>query len=57
MGRVVGITLIALGVYVFVSLIRHGREFRMRSRWMLVFAGFGAPGGAPPVDAGGRRDP
>ena len=39
MGRVVGITLIALGVYVFVSLIRHGREFRMRSRWMLVFAG------------------
>ena len=39
MGRIVGITLIALGVYVFVSLIRHGREFRMRSRWMLVFAG------------------
>jgi cytochrome c biogenesis protein CcdA len=39
MGRVVGVTLIALGVYVFVSLIRHGREFRMRSRWMLVFAG------------------
>ena len=39
MGRVVGITLIALGVYVFASLIRHGREFRMRSRWMLVFAG------------------
>jgi cytochrome c biogenesis protein CcdA len=39
MGRVVGVTLIVLGVYVFVSLIRHGREFRMRSRWMLVFAG------------------
>jgi high-affinity nickel-transport protein len=39
MGRVVGVTLIALGVYVFWSLIRHGREFRMRSRWMLVFAG------------------
>ena len=39
MGRVVGVTLIALGVYVFASLIRHGREFRMRSRWMLVFAG------------------
>ena len=39
MGRVVGVTLIALGVYVFVSLIRHGREFRMRSRWMLLFAG------------------
>lgn len=39
MGRVVGVTLIALGVYVFASLVRHGREFRMRSRWMLVFAG------------------
>jgi hypothetical protein len=39
MGWVVGVTLILLGVYVFVSLIRHGREFRMRSRWMLVFAG------------------
>ena len=39
MGRIVGITLIVLGVYVFVSLIRHGREFRMRSRWMLIFAG------------------
>jgi cytochrome c biogenesis protein CcdA len=39
MGRVVGVTLIVLGVYVFWSLIRHGREFRMRSRWMLLFAG------------------
>jgi high-affinity nickel-transport protein len=39
MGKIVGVTLIVLGVYVFVSLIRHGREFRMRSRWMLVFAG------------------
>jgi high-affinity nickel-transport protein len=39
MTRVVGVTLIALGVYVFVSLARHGRDFRMRSRWMLVFAG------------------
>lgn len=39
MGRIVGVTLLALGIYVFVSLIRHGREFRMRSRWMLVFAG------------------
>jgi cytochrome c biogenesis protein CcdA len=42
MGRVVGVTLIALGVYVFVSLVRHGREFRMRSRWMLLFAGIRA---------------
>ena len=39
MGRVVGVTLIALGVYVFYSLIRHGRDFRLRSRWMLVFSG------------------
>ena len=39
MQRVVGATLVALGVYVVVSLIRQGRDFRMRSRWMLVFAG------------------
>ena len=37
--RVVGATLLVLGVYVIVSLIRHGRDFRMRSRWMLVFSG------------------
>jgi high-affinity nickel-transport protein len=37
MGRVVGVTLIALGIWVFVSLARQGRDFRMRSRWMLVF--------------------
>jgi ABC-type nickel/cobalt efflux system permease component RcnA len=39
MTRIVGATLVLLGVYVFVSLIRHGRDFRLRSRWMLVFAG------------------
>jgi high-affinity nickel-transport protein len=39
MGRFVGLTLLVLGVYVFYSLLRHGRSFRMRSRWMLVFAG------------------
>ena len=38
MQRVVGATLVLLGVYVFVALVRHGREFRMRSRWMLIFA-------------------
>lgn len=40
MGRVVGVTLVVLGVWVFVSLYqyaRHGRAFRLRSRWMLVF--------------------
>jgi high-affinity nickel-transport protein len=39
MEPVVGVTLVVLGIYVFYSLIRHGRDFRMRSRWMLVFAG------------------
>ena len=39
MARVVGATLLVLGVYVFASLIRHGRDFRMRSRWMLIFTG------------------
>jgi hypothetical protein len=42
MGRVVGVTLIVLGAWVFVSLyqyVRYGREFRLRSRWMLVFDG------------------
>lgn len=42
MGRVVGLTLLLLGVWVFVSLFhyfRHGTEFRLRSRWMLVFDG------------------
>jgi High-affinity nickel-transport protein len=38
MTRIVGVTLIVLGVYVFVALVRHGREFRMRSRWMLIFS-------------------
>ncbi len=40
MGRVVGVTLVLLGIWVFVSLyqyLRHGTEFRLRSRWMLVF--------------------
>ena len=39
MGRIVGVTLVVLGVYVIVGLIRHGQDFRMRSRWMLIFAG------------------
>jgi hypothetical protein len=39
MGRIVGVTLVILGVFVIASLIRHGREFRLRSRWMLIFAG------------------
>jgi hypothetical protein len=41
MERVVGVTLIFLAVYLFYSLYRffRGGEFRLRSRWMLVFAG------------------
>jgi high-affinity nickel-transport protein len=42
MARVVGLTLLLLGVWVFVSLynyVRHGSAFRLRSRWMLVFDG------------------
>jgi high-affinity nickel-transport protein len=39
MGRIVGVTLLLLGGFVFWSLLRHGRDFRMRSRWMLLFAG------------------
>jgi len=52
MGRIVGVTLIVLGVYVFAALVRHGREFRMRSRWMLIFSGVH---GAYRTLRGGRR--
>ena len=34
-----GHALVVLGVYVIVGVARHGREFRMRSRWMLIFTG------------------
>jgi high-affinity nickel-transport protein len=39
MTRIVGVTLLLLGVYVTYSLVKHGRDFRLRSRWMLIFAG------------------
>jgi len=38
MERVVGATLVFLGVWVFVSLLRRGADFRLRSRWMLLFS-------------------
>jgi high-affinity nickel-transport protein len=37
MTRFVGLTLLALGTYVVVSLALRGREFRMRSRWTLLY--------------------
>ncbi|HEX7195498.1 MAG TPA: hypothetical protein VF364_01550, partial [Candidatus Limnocylindria bacterium] len=42
MGRVVGLTLVLLGVWVLFSVYRYarsGESFRLRSRWMLVFDG------------------
>lgn len=36
-GKIVGATLILLGLYVFYSLFKHGKNFRLKSRWMLVF--------------------
>ncbi len=42
MGRIVGITLVALGLWVMYSIYRYasaGERFRLRSRWMLVFDG------------------
>jgi high-affinity nickel-transport protein len=41
MSRVVGVTLIILGLWVFYSVyshLRHGTAFRLRSRWLLLFA-------------------
>ena len=41
MERIVGVTLIVLAAYLFFSIaqfFRGGTEFRLRSRWMLVFA-------------------
>lgn len=39
MGRVVGITLIGLGAWILIELLRKGRDFRLRSRWMLMISG------------------
>ena len=42
MGRIVGVTLVVLGVWVLYSVYRYartGEAFRLRSRWMLVFDG------------------
>jgi cytochrome c biogenesis protein CcdA len=39
MGRVIGVTLVALGLYLTWSVIRHGGAVRLRSRWMLAADG------------------
>jgi high-affinity nickel-transport protein len=42
MGRIVGVTLVALGLWVIYSIYRYaraGETFRLRSRWMLLFDG------------------
>jgi len=42
MGRLVGLTLLGLGLWVMYSVYRYaraGESFRLRSRWMLVFDG------------------
>lgn len=38
MERVVGVTLLLLGVWIFYSLWRYGSSFRLQSRWMVVFS-------------------
>lgn len=40
MERLVGVTLVALGIWVIVSTLRHGRSSRMPSRGALLVAGF-----------------
>lgn len=37
METMVGITLVTLGIWVYYSLIRNPRGFRLKSRWMLLF--------------------
>jgi cytochrome c biogenesis protein CcdA len=38
MGRIVGLTLLFLGVWIIYSLVRYGRDFRLQSRWMVLIA-------------------
>lgn len=38
MERIVGVTLVVLGAWIFYSIWRYGRSFQLKSRWMVVFA-------------------
>jgi high-affinity nickel-transport protein len=42
MGRVAGVTLIVMGLYVLTGLLRRGATFRVRSRWSLVLEALAA---------------
>ena len=42
METLVGLTLVSLGIWVFYSLIRNPGQFRLKSRWMLLFAVIGS---------------
>lgn len=37
--RIAGVTLVALGLWIIVELARKRRNFRLRSRWMLILEG------------------
>ena len=39
MGRVVGFTLVALGAWILLEIVRHKSDFRLRSRWILILDG------------------
>ncbi len=59
MERVVGVTLIILGLYLSYSVFRFfrgGGEFRLRSRWMLVFAGIRNGVGWARAKVGGNHE-
>ena len=51
MERFVGATLIGLGGYVFYALIRHGRDFRMRSRGCSSSPASGGASGGSAADS------
>lgn len=38
MERIVGVTLVVLGAWIFYALWRYGSSFQLKSRWMLIFS-------------------
>ncbi len=41
MTPLVGVTLILLSIWLIYTIIRHGKKFRIKSRWMMIFATVG----------------